>query len=348
MKRLYSIILMSAIFICTAVRSYADDDVVVGPGDQSKVSIGGLNYVLRGHSAMVANTNNWEGELAIPEQVTYNGEVYTVTSLQWLAFDGCKTLTKVKIPKTVTSIEHYAFYEDCKNPFVRCTSLESIEVDDDNPSMCSVGGVLLSKDQSRLYCYPAGASRQSYSIPESVEWIGGNAFAYNSYLTSIYMPNSVTYMSFSTFSNCTRLNSIRLSENIKLISTSAFERCESLLFLDIPAGVNEFAEHVFRWSHIKTIVIRGTFSGGLRNDTFYFMDDEAVIYAQQSEIEKFKKVFSGTVLPLEEYTSDIEHISLLLPTTTVYTPNGMRQSSPRKGLNIIRTKDGQTRKVLVR
>jgi len=280
--------------------------------------------------------------------VTYNGEVYTVNSLQWLAFDGCKTLTKVKIPKTVTNIEHYAFYEDCKNPFVRCTSLESIEVDDNNPSMCSVGGVLFSKDQSRLYCYPAGASRQSYSIPESVEWIGGDAFAYNSYLTSIYMPNSVTYMSFSTFSNCTRLNSIRLSENIKLISTSAFEKCESLPFLNIPASVNEFAEHVFRWSSIKTIVIRGLFPDGLRNDTFYFMDDEAVIYVQQSEMEKFKKVFSGTVLPLEEYTSDIEHVSLYQPTTAVYSLSGQHLPAPRKGLNVVMTKDGQARKVVIK
>jgi len=67
MERFYSIMLMSAIFICTAVCSYADDDVLVGSGDQPEVSIGGLNYVLRGHGAMVANTNKWEGELAIPE-----------------------------------------------------------------------------------------------------------------------------------------------------------------------------------------------------------------------------------------------------------------------------------------
>ena len=275
----------------------------VYPLPEQTVTIDGLLYKLNlgTHTAMVANTNNWEGELDIPEQVAYDGETYTVDRLEWLAFDFCKTLTKVRIPKTVVNIQHYAGYEDCKNPFRSCTSLESIEVDEANPSMCSIDGILFSKDRTQLYCYPAGAKRKTYSVPDGVTWIGGDAFAYNYSLTSIYMPNTVTYMSFGTFSNCKSLHSIRLSENIKHISAYTFEKCESLHFLDFPESVMYFAESVFRWSPIKTIVIRGTFPDGLRGDTFYFMDDEVVIYVQQSEIDKFKKVFKGTVLPLGDW-----------------------------------------------
>ena len=253
---------------------------------------------------MVANANSWEGELDIPEQVVYDDETYTVDRIEWLAFDFCKTLTKVRIPKTVVKIQHYAGYEACKNPFRNCTCLESIEVDEANPSMCSVNGVLFSKDKTQLYCYPAGAKRETYSVPDGVKWLCGNAFAFNSYLTSIYMPNSVTNMAFGTFSNCKSLKSIRLSENIKHISAYTFEKCESLHFLDIPESVMSFAESVFRWSPIKTIVIRGTFPEGLRSDTFYFMDDEVIIYVQPSEVEKFKKVFTGTVLPLSDWAQD--------------------------------------------
>ena len=253
---------------------------------------------------MVANANSWEGELDIPEQVAYNDETYTVDRIEWLAFDFCKTLTKVRIPKTVVKIQHYDGYEACKNPFRNCTSLENIEVDEANPSMCSVNGVLFSKDKTQLYCYPAGAKRGTYSVPDGVKWLCGNAFAFNSYLTSIYMPNSVTNMAFGTFSNCKSLNSIRLSENIKQISAYTFEKCESLHFLDFPESVMSFAESVFRWSPIKTIVIRGTFPEGLRSDTFYFMDDEVIIYVQPSEVEKFKKVFTGTVLPLSDWAQD--------------------------------------------
>ena len=253
---------------------------------------------------MVANSNSWEGELDIPEQVVYDDETYTVDRIEWLAFDFCKTLTKVRIPKTVVKIQHYAGYEACKNPFRNCTCLESIEVDEANPSMCSINGVLFSKDKTQLYCYPAGAKRETYFVPDGVKWLCGNAFAFNSYLTSIYMPNSVTNMAFGTFSNCKSLKSIRLSENIKQISAYTFEKCESLHFLDFPESVMSFAESVFRWSPIKTIVIRGTFPEGLRSDTFYFMDDEVIIYVQPSEVEKFKKVFTGTVLPLSDWAQD--------------------------------------------
>ena len=177
-------------------------------------------------------------------------------------------------------------------------------MDEANPSMCSINGVLFSKDKTQLYCYPAGAKRETYSVPDGVKWLCAEAFAFNSYLTSINMPNSVTNMCFGTFCCCKSLNSIRLSENIKRISAYTFEKCESLHFLDFPESVMSFEERVFSWSPIKTIVIRGTFPEGLRNDTFYFMDDEVIIYVQPSEVEKFKKVFTGTVLPLSDWAQD--------------------------------------------
>ena len=292
------------------------------PGSPEKVNIDGLLYYLSeySHTAMVANVNSWEGELVIPEQVTYEEQKYTVNMIEWLAFDFCKTLTKVRIPKTVTDIEHYAGYDDCKNPFRGCTSLEAIEVDEENPSMCSVDGVLFSKDKSRLYCYPAGARTKTYNVPDCVTWIGGDAFAYNDYLCTVKIPNSVIHMSFGVFDSCRNLKSVRLSENIDYIEAYTFDNCESLRVLDIPHSVRGFGESVFRWTHLDALVVRGTFSGNLRYDTFYFVSDSMIIYAQTSEIPKFKRVFSGTVLPLEEYDAPVtftenQMATIILPTT---------------------------------
>ena len=296
-------LLIGIVFLSAMI--YAQVPEPDGADNTPTVTIDGLLYKLDlgTHTAMVANTNNWEGELYIPEQVAYEGETYTVNSLEWLAFDFCKTLTKVWIPKTVVDIRHYIQWDDCKNPFRGCTSLESIEVDESNPSMCSVDGVLFNKDMTRLFCYPAGARSETYIVPDGVTWLGGDAFAYNSSLTSIYMPNSVAHMAFSTFCNCKSLNSIRLSENIKYIEAYTFDSCDNLRFLDIPESVMGFGESVFRNSPLDTLIIRGTFPDGLRNDTFYFVDKErTVIYCQPSEIDKFKKVFKGTVLPLGDWT----------------------------------------------
>jgi hypothetical protein len=269
------------------------------------VEINGLKYKLIPSSwtAIVANENKWEGELDIPMYVTY-GDVpnpYTVRGMEWLAFNGSEQLTKVTIPQTVRNIQHYAEYEDCKNPFVGCTNLERIEVDEGNHWMTSVDGVLYSKDQTQLYSYPAGAKSSSYDVPDGVTWIGGDAFAYNKHLRSVTMPNSVTRICFGLFNGCKNLETVRLSESITHLPAYLFDHCESIKHLDIPESVSSFAESVFRWTNFSSIVIRGTFPQGLRNDTFYKMSDTTVLYVQRSELEKFKEVYSGLVLPLDDY-----------------------------------------------
>ena len=300
------LLLLPCLFLSILLNAQ-EDEVTERYGE--KVLVDGLSYYIdkTDNTAMIANGNQWTGELDIPEQIAIEGETYTVTRILWLAFDRCSTLTRVRIPKTVSEIKHYAGWEDCKNPFNGCTSLEAIEVDGDNPWMSSENGVLFNKDKTRLFCYPAGAGRETYRVPESVSWIGMNAFACNPYLISVHIPNSVTRMCGGTFCGCKKLSSVSLPDNIHHIDAYTFDRCESLSFLDIPASVEGFSESVFRWSSIKILVIRGTFPNGLRDDTFYFVNSEAVAYVLPSEIEKFEKVFPGTVLPLDEYLTDIDN-----------------------------------------
>ena len=304
----------------------------------STATIDGLLYELNEstHTAMISNGNSWTGELVIPERVSYRGDTYIVDRLEWLAFDLCETLTKVKIPKTIVKIQHYAGTKDCKNPFRGCTCLESIEVAEENPSMCSVDGVLFNKDKTQLFCYPAGARSKVYSVPDGVTWIGGDAFALNPYLLNVTMPNSVTRLSFGVFSYCKSLQSVVLSENISYIDAYTFEKCESLHSLEIPESVSGFAESVFRWSPLKTLVIKGTFPQGLRYDTFYLMDDEVIVYVRQSEVEKFRKVFHGTVLPLESYYTGISDIPMANynKKSQAYNLQGHITRYPAKGIYV--------------
>ena len=332
-------------FVCLfSVSLLSAQEVISGNSSGTTVTIGGLKYKLSEdvHTAMVANGNSWEGELKIPELVTYNGEIYIVDRIEWIAFKFCETLTKVRIPKTVVDIVHYARWEDCKNPFNGCTGLERIEVDEDNPSMCSVNGVLYNKDRSRLYSYPAGAKDKAYTIPDGVTWLGMDAFAYNPYIESVEMPNSVSRICSGLFTECEKLKSVRISENISLIPAYTFDKCISLHFLDIPKSVRSFAESVFRNSPLDTIVIRGTFPEGLRTDTFFGMSESTIIYVQSSEISKFQSMFSGTVLPLEEYTDQVVSTPAFASfntATAVYDLQGRRLTGqPRRGIYV---KDGK-------
>ena len=99
------------------------------------VTIDGLKFFLYpdSHKAVIDNGNTWSGELALPPEISYVGELYTVNGIAFAAFQNCTELTKVMIPKTIDHVVHHiltdnphftrAVSPDCMNPFVGCTAL---------------------------------------------------------------------------------------------------------------------------------------------------------------------------------------------------------------------------------
>ena len=51
-------------------------------------------------------SNEYSGEVIIPESVEYNGGTYSVTSIGDYAFQYCSSLTSITIPNSVTSKKH--------------------------------------------------------------------------------------------------------------------------------------------------------------------------------------------------------------------------------------------------
>lgn len=54
-------------------------------------------------------SNEYTGKVVIPATVTYNGIIYSVTSIGSYAFRDCSGLTLIEIPNSVTSIGNNAF-----------------------------------------------------------------------------------------------------------------------------------------------------------------------------------------------------------------------------------------------
>ena len=105
--------------------------------------------------------------------------------------------------------------------------LTSIEVENTNPLYASENGVLFNKEKTKLLLCPRGKSG-SYTIPNSVECIDGEAFQHCNNLTSIIIPNSVKVIYKFAFARCNGLTSIIIPNGVEHIYRNSFSYCTNL------------------------------------------------------------------------------------------------------------------------
>ena len=169
---------------------------------------------VRGHESTYSAT------IEIPE--TFEGR--KVTSIGGQAFYGCKGLTSLTIPSSVTWIDYGAFSG--------CSGLTSLTIP---ASVTSIGYIAFSE------C----SGLTSLTIPASVTSIGGDAFRFCRGLTSLTIPSSVTSIGEGAFYGCSGLTSLTISEGVMSIGDWAFSHCSSFTSLTIPEGVTSIGEGAF-------------------------------------------------------------------------------------------------------
>ncbi len=168
--------------------------------------------------------------VTIPNSVTAMGD--------W-AFSCCNNLTSVTIPGSLTTIG--------SNPFQSCPKLSDIRVSPDHPALAIIDGVLFSKADKRLICYPDGFSQSGYSAPKGTLTIGDYAFFGCDSLTSVTLPDSLTAIDGYAFSYCSSLAAVTLPDSLTAIGDSAFYLCDSLSSIILPNSVTTIGNCAFSW-----------------------------------------------------------------------------------------------------
>lgn len=111
--------------------------------------VGGINYTLSGSTAKVERLGGgdlYNGDIVIPETVSYGGSAYTVTEIGMSAFDG-SSITSIEVPATCTTIGMYALSNS--------TSLTTIIL---NCTACDIKGNAFNGDTSLRDIYVASAT----------------------------------------------------------------------------------------------------------------------------------------------------------------------------------------------
>ena len=160
-----------------------------------------------------------------------------VTAIGDHAFYGCYDLTSVTVPDSVTAVG--------ADPFAYCYALEEIAVSPEHPFLEVIDGVLFSRPDRRLVCYPGALEAQTYAIPQGTEIIGDHAFAGCDILTWVRIPEGVTVIGDYAFYDCDGLTSVTIPEGVTAVGDSVFAWCDGLTSVTIPEGVTAIGDSMF-------------------------------------------------------------------------------------------------------
>ncbi len=158
-------------------------------------------------------------------------------------------LTSIDIPKGVTSIKNYAFYNSQK--------LEKADLPD---SLTSIGE----------YAFHRCFSLQSVKIPAKLTTVSRSAFQSCQSLANLELHDSITTIGAYAFGGCA-FSELKIPASIRTIAEGAFEMSFNLTKLTLNEGLEHIGEMAFRQSPIDTLncpsTLRNIYSNAFRDCT---------------------------------------------------------------------------------
>lgn len=207
-------------------------------------------------------SNEYSGEVVIPQSVKYEGQSYLVTNVASYAFSGCVQVTSVEINASIISSSAFS---GCKgvvdlvigsnvseiknNSFENCTSLEKLCILDGNNELLLGYRVIEGTIQTyglfdtsplktiyigRNLSYEATAGYVGIP-PENYKYIS-SPFCNKTSLTSVTFGNLVTKIGNYFLYGCSNITQITIPNSITRIGAYVFNKCTSLSRVRIEDG----------------------------------------------------------------------------------------------------------------
>ena len=309
----------------------------------------GINYVVKDDGTLeVTGIEDGTTIVDILSDVYIDGKAYQVTSIGERAFEGRHDIEYLSIPWSVTSIGEYAFI-DCgsSNMAVNIADPESwcqMKLGNEHSSPLSSAGKMLVHD----------IEATSISIQETVKSIGAFTFYQCSCIQSLYIPGSVTSIGSSAFEDCDYLTSLTLSDGLQKIGGSTFQGCTRLQTLTIPSTVKSIKLNAFAdCKGITDVYCYADIVPETDDIAFHGTPTEkSTLHVPANAIEAYRTTWPWSDFK-EIVALDADGIAIVKSgdgnnmdsDTRIYDLQGNQQKNLRKGVNIIRQKDGRVKKI---
>lgn len=164
--------------------------------------------------------------------ITLPAKLKTIDSC---AFQDCVGITSMTIPASVTAIGDGAF--------TGCMGLRSFSVVSGSTAFSVSGGMLLSKDGTRLVCCPSGKTG-SCEVPDGVKTVSASAFGNCSGLTAVTLPQGLTTIGEEAFRE-SGIASAKIPDSVTTIGARAFANCGSLKAMTFEGKAPKFGVNMF-------------------------------------------------------------------------------------------------------
>ena len=278
MKQFKLTFVLTILMSMVGLQAFADWDI------STKVYVNGLNYYLdKDNNLAQVTKSSGTGSITIPSTFNYQGNTYSVTSIEGYAFYGCSGLTSITIPNSVTSIGSHAFYNTAWY--------------DNKPDGLIYAGLVAYEYKGTM---PANTS---ITIKEGTLGISSSAFYNCSRLTSIDIPNSVTSIEEDAFYNCSGLTSVTIPNSVTSIKDEAFKFCSGLTSVTIGNSMTSIGSYAFYGCSNLTSVIIPNSVTSIRNNAFsgcanlikVELKSNAVASKTYSESSTIERIFGSQV-----------------------------------------------------
>lgn len=214
-----------------------------------------------------------------------------ITTINPTAFTGCRSLGKLTIPSTVTTMD----FSDT-SPSIS-GSATYIDVDDANTMYSDNDGVLCNKGQTSLLAYPYNRTLTSYTVPSTITSIAPLAF-YSSTIVSVDLANT------------------------KTIGNNAFQLCQSLTSVSIGKTVEDLGEGTFTGCFaITAFNVDEDNTHYMSKDGVIFTEDEKTLVLYPAGKQGDYAIPEGTVSIASQAFYNVQGIGKLTIPTTLTTIN---------------------------
>lgn len=260
MKR-HLYIILSIFLTINAVNSYAQ-----------KIKVDDNEYTLDSKTLTATLSKGDKlisGNVIIPEEVTYDGQLYKVTAIGDKAFYKAENLYTMELPETIETIGAYAFglcpilseiklpaglKEIKQNAFSGCTVLSNVTLPD---GLTSIGEYAFENCFAFTEMYLPesltiintgilkGCKKiTSLTISSQTQIIGGEAF-FQCRVSELNLPKTITSIGDSAFFACINITELVIGENVTSIGKAAFGGCTGLLSLYVEGGSTTLGKDAF-------------------------------------------------------------------------------------------------------